>query len=63
MKQLKLLVGKLVEIAKERTGNWRKSAAILLGKCSADAACRAELDRHHGMDVLKSIASFVIDKK
>lgn len=61
--ELRQCVGGLVEVAKERVGNWRKSAAILLGKISGDAICRAELTKHHGMDVLKSIASFVLDKK
>jgi hypothetical protein len=60
---LRPLIGRLVEIAKERVGHWRKSAAVLLGKSSGDGKCREELDKHHGMDVLKSIASFVIDKK
>jgi len=32
---------KLVYIAKEKTGNWRKSAAILLAKSSYDAKCKA----------------------
>lgn len=33
-------IGKLVEIAKEKVGNWRKSSAILLGKSSWDPKCR-----------------------
>ena len=56
-------VGLLVEIAKEKVGNWRKNAAILLGKCSFDQRCREELDRNHGMEVLKSIAPFILEKK
>ena len=55
-------VPRLVEVAKDRVGNWRKNAAILLGKCSGDPQCRAELDRTHGMEVLKSIASHVVGK-
>ena len=56
-------IGQLVFMAKERTGNWRKSAAILIAKASGDPACRSEMDKHHAMDVLKSIAHFVTDKK
>jgi|JI10StandDraft_1071094.scaffolds.fasta_scaffold962277_2 hypothetical protein len=37
---LRTAIGKLVEIAKEKVGNWRKSAAILLGKSSVDPKCR-----------------------
>lgn len=37
---LRTAIGKLVEIAKEKVGNWRKSAAILLGKSSGDPKCR-----------------------
>ena len=61
--ELRKMIGKLVEVAKEKVGNWRKSAAILLGKSSTDVLCREELNKHHGMDVLKSIAQFVVDKK
>ena len=61
--ELRKMIGKLVEIAKEKIGHWRKSAAILLGKSSMDPLCKEELNKHHGMDVLKSIASQVLDKK
>lgn len=60
---LRPAISKLVEIAKERVGNWRKSAAIMLGKSSWDPKCKEELTKNHGMEVLKSIASFVLDKK
>jgi hypothetical protein len=56
-------IGQLVFMAKERTGNWRKSAAILMAKASGDPLVRAQMDKHHAMDVLKSIAQFVTDKK
>lgn len=52
-------MGQLVFIAKEKTGNWRKNAAILIAKSSSDPICRSEMDKHHGMEVLKSIAQFV----
>lgn len=38
--ELRKMIGKLVEIAKEKVGNWRKSAAILLGKSSLDPLCK-----------------------
>ena len=38
--ELRKMIGKLVEIAKEKVGNWRKSAAILLGKSSMDPLCK-----------------------
>lgn len=56
-------IEKLVEIAKEKVGNWRKSAAILLGKSSFDSKCKDELVKHHGIEVLKSVASFVLSRK
>lgn len=49
----------LIDVAKDKVGNWRKNASILLAKLSLNAECKAELEKHHGMDVLKSIAQFV----
>jgi hypothetical protein len=56
---LRETIAQLVLIAKEKTGNWRKSAAILIAKSSGDPTCRTEIDKNHGMEVLKSIAQFV----
>ena len=58
-KELKGKIVELIEIAKDRIGNWRKNSAILLGKLSKDEDCKEELRRNHGMDVLMSIAQFV----
>ncbi len=41
LKVLKEVIGKLVGVAKDKVGNWRKSSAILLGKSSGDAGCRS----------------------
>lgn len=41
LKILRSSIGRLVDIAKDKVGNWRKSAAILLGKSSSDPQCRA----------------------
>lgn len=49
----------LIEVAKDKIGNWRKNASILLAKLSLNAECKQELEKHHGMEVLKSIAQFV----
>ena len=38
--EVRKMIGKLVEIAKEKVGNWRKSAAVLLGKSSMDPLCK-----------------------
>ena len=53
----------LIHIAKQKIGNWRKSAAILLGKLAMDPECKKALDKDHGMDVLKSIAHLVVNNK
>jgi len=57
--ELKGNIKYLIEVAKDKIGNWRKNAAILLAKLSMNPECREELNKHHGMDVLKSIAQFV----
>ena len=58
-KQLKRKIVELIQISKDRIGNWRKNSAILLGKLSKDEECKEELRKNHGMDVLMSIAQFV----
>ena len=49
----------LITVAKDKIGNWRKNASILLAKLSADEKCKQKLYDNHGMEVLKSIAQFV----
>ena len=59
MRSLKVNMKFLIEVAKEKVGNWRKNASILLAKLSLNPECREELNKHHGMDVLRSIAQYV----
>ncbi len=33
----------LIEVAKDKVGNWRKNACTLLAKLSLNAECRLEL--------------------
>lgn len=49
----------LVFIAKEKTGNWRKNAAILIAKCSSNPSVKEQMEKEHAMDVLKSIAHLI----
>lgn len=37
---LRSTIEKLVDIAKEKIDNWRKSASILIAKSSGDEKCR-----------------------
>lgn len=57
--ELKSNIVFLISIAKDKIGNFRKNASILLAKLSINPECKEELYKNHGMDVLKSIAQFV----
>lgn len=41
----------------------RKSSAILLAKIARDEGSKEIFLENHGMEVIKSIANFVLDKK
>ena len=57
--ELKPVIKFLISVAKDKVGNWRKNASILLAKLSINGECKEELYKNHGMEVLKSIAEFV----
>ena len=52
----------LVYISKEKVGNWRKNAAILIAKCSSNPTVKAAMEKEHAMDVLKTIAHLINTK-
>lgn len=55
-------IKRLIFIAKERTGNMRKSAAILLAKVARNEHNKDIFTANHGMEVLKSVAHLVLGK-
>ena len=60
--QVALGMKRLVEISKDKIGNWRKNAAILIAKCSSNLKVREAMDREHAMDVIKTIAHLIAGK-
>jgi hypothetical protein len=60
--QVALGMKRLVEISKDKIGNWRKNAAILIAKCSSNPKVREAMDREHAMDVIKTIAHLIAAK-
>lgn len=55
-------VVRLITVTKDKTGNMRKSSAILLAKIARHDAHRELFIANHGMDVLKSVAHLVLEK-
>lgn len=60
--ELQKHIKRLIDIAKENTGNMRKSSAILLAKIARDETNRPIFTQHHGMEVLKSVAHLILSK-
>ncbi len=52
----------MINIAKDKTGNMRKSSAILLAKIAKDDGNKKVVVENHGMDVLKSVAHLILGK-
>lgn len=52
----------LVNISKDKIGNWRKNSAILIAKCSSNPKVKEAMNREHAMDVLKTIAHLINSK-
>jgi thiamine biosynthesis lipoprotein ApbE len=47
--ELQKYIKRLVDVAKDKTGNMRKSSGILLAKIAKDESNRAIFTEHHGM--------------
>lgn len=54
------IIPHLITIARDKRGNMRKNAAILLAKLSKDAKNLETLRSLHGIEILHSIIGFVL---
>lgn len=60
--KFKVIVPILLDICKNKTGLWRKNSGIFVAKLAKNPENLQVFRENHGIEILSSISSFILDK-